>query len=190
MTKTAADPELMFRWGDGLMSDEATMMSSWGEVGTGWFEPDEGALGINGKPALYRIPLAESDDSIRTDWMPNVALANRTNDFRLGQQLPSDPEAAKWDSEPRLFSITKEYFEPYASDKAVPALILLADEADQRATLEQAIFNYTDEQLVSFLTRGRDIESDWDSYVAEFEKLKLDEYLDLLNKAYQRQYGD
>lgn len=192
ITDKAKDPELLFRWADGLMSQEATMISSWGEPGKGWLLPTEGAKGINEKPALYQIPPSEGEsaDKIRTDWMPNVCLANRTSDFRLGQQLPADAEKAKWDSEPRLFRETKKYYEPFHSDESIPSLMFLPEEAEERARLEAQIKNYTDEQLVNFLAGNRDVDADWDAYVAEFDQLELKHYIEILQKAYDRQYGD
>ncbi len=192
ITNKAKNPELLFKWADGLMSEEATYISSYGKLGEGWLAPDEGAKGMNGKPALYKIPDASggaANELLLLGGMPNVALANRTSDFRLGQQM-GDGEESKWDAEPRLYQITHDTYEPYNSDaKAVPLLMMEADESSERAKLETQIVKYVNEQIVAFLSGNRDIDAEWDSYVNEFENLELDRYVDLLQKAYTRQYG-
>ena len=192
ITENAEDPELIFRWADGLLSEEATYVSSWGKLGEGWLEPDEGALGINGKPALYKIPDQKGgEDDIRTDWMPNVALAARTNDFRLGQQLPDYEEEAMWSSAPRLYRDTKEYFEPFDSeDQQLPTLMYLPEESDELAPLQTQIKTFVDEWTDNFLAGNRDIEADWDAYLNEFDVLGLDRMLEIMQTAYDRQYGD
>ncbi len=192
ITNKAQNPELLFKWADGLMSDEATYISTYGKIEEGWLAPDEGAKGINGKPALYKIPEAgggAADDSL-LGGMPNVALANRTSDFRLGQQL-KDSEDSKWDSEPRLYQITHDAYEPFNSDsKSVPTLMMEPEESTERASLETQIVKYVNEQIVAFLSGNRDIDAEWDAYVAEFNNLGLDRYIELLQKAYTRQYGE
>ena len=123
--------------------------------------------------------------------MPNVALAARTNDFRLGQQLPDDEEEAMWSSEPRLYRETKEYFEPFDSeDQQVPTLMYLPEESDELAPLQTQIKTFVDEWTDNFLAGNRDIEADWDAYLNEFDVLGLDRMLEIMQTAYDRQYGD
>ena len=45
------------------------------------------------------------------------------------------------------------------------------------------------ENIVLFLAGEKSFDTDWDSFIAEFDNLKLDEYMELRQMAYTRQYG-
>jgi putative aldouronate transport system substrate-binding protein len=42
---------------------------------------------------------------------------------------------------------------------------------------------------VAFITGNKNLDRDWDSYVAEFRRLGLSQYLQIKQTAYDRQYG-
>ena len=189
ITNVAKNPEVLFRWGDFQFGDMPTLYSSWGpKEGVGRKVPPEGTLGINGKPALYEVIVWTDTANIQNYHMTNIAIANRTSDFRLGQAVPDDPET-KWDVEVRLQAETRDNFAPYRSDMALPALMMDADSSAKRATLGTPIRDYALESIVAFLAGNLDLEADWDTYVKEYEALKLEEYLQLLQTAYDAQYG-
>ncbi len=52
------------------------------------------------------------------------------------------------------------------------------------------INDYVKENIVLFLAGEKDVDAEWDAYVAEFDNLNLDEYMELRQMAYTRQYGD
>lgn len=191
ITDRAEDPELIFRWADGLLSEEATFVSSWGEYGDGWLAPDEDAFDINGVQSLYKLPIRtpEEQEQTRTDWMPNVALAARTNDFRLGQQVSDDEEEATRNNEVRLYHETNDRFEPYTSDQQVPSLMYLPEEAEELSLIQNSVETYMNEMTDNFLAGNRDIEADLDAYVAEYEVMGLPRMLEIMQTAYDRQYG-
>lgn len=190
ITNVCKEPEILFRWADGMFSDEATLMSQIGSENVGWQKPAEGTLGINGKPALYqKIPYTDTT-TVQNYHMENIALANRTNDFRLGEAVdPNDPEA-EWKQENRLYKETKDRYAPYRVDYQLPPLMLTVEESSERANLQTQIEDYTLESIVGFLAGVKDLEKDWDSYVKEFDNLNLARYLELLQQGYDRQYGN
>lgn len=190
ITNQCENPEVLFRWADGCFGDEATLISNCGLEGTGWNQPAEGAVGINGEPALYDS-VTWTDTSTVQNWqMANVALSNRTNAFRLGDAVDtSDPDVQYTNSELRLYNETSTYFAPYRSDAQVPTLLMTAEESSERSMLETQIKDYALEQTVNFLAGNLDLDADWDTYVGEYENLQLDTYLELLQSAYDRQYG-
>ena len=78
---------------------------------------------------------------------------------------------------------------PYGADeKCVPMNLYFTEEENQEyARLKEQINTYTRENLVAFLTE-QSLDTDWDNYVAEFEKLGITRYVEYVQTAYNRQY--
>ena len=192
ITTACEDPVPLFKMLDYMLSDEATLRSQIGELGVDYNEPDEGAPGINGKPALYaKIPTSNTTGDEADTAMPNVFPSNRTSDFRLGEQADySDPET-QWQQEPRLYNESATYFAPYADEHMMypGAVNLTAEESEKINFMKTQINDYVKENIVLFLAGEKSFDADWDSFIAEFDNLKLDEYMELRQMAYTRQYG-
>ena len=196
ITTACEDPVPLFKMLDYMLSDEATLRSQIGELGVDYNEPDEGAPGINGKPALYaKIPTSSNSGGTTGDEsttaMQNVFPSNRTSDFRLGEQADySDPET-QWQQEPRLYNESATYFAPYADEHMMypSAVNLTAEESEKINFMKTQINDYVKENIVLFLAGEKSFDTDWDSFIAEFDNLKLDEYMELRQMAYTRQYG-
>ena len=196
ITTACEDPVPLFKMLDYMLSDEATLRSQIGELGVDYNEPTEGAPGINGKPALYaKIPTSNTTGGTTGDEadtaMPNVFPSNRTSDFRLGEQADySDPET-QWQQEPRLYNESATYFAPYADEHMMypGAVNLTAEESEKINFMKTQINDYVKENIVLFLAGEKSFDTDWDSFIAEFDNLNLDEYMELRQMAYTRQYG-
>lgn len=196
ITTACEDPVPLFKMLDYMLSDEATLRSQVGELGVDYNEPDEGAPGINGKPALYaKIPTSNTTGGTTGDEantaMPNVFPSNRTSDFRLGEQADySDPET-QWQQEPRLYNESATYFAPYADEHMMypGAVNLTAEESEKINFMKTQINDYVKENIVLFLAGEKSFDTDWDSFIAEFDNLNLNEYMELRQMAYTRQYG-
>lgn len=184
ITSACQDVNSLFAWADFQFSEEATYFSSWGPYGVGWTEAEEGDIGVNGEPALYRTLEINNEGEVGNSSAPNIALANRTAEFRLGQAVTSDD-----DSEYRLYIAAKAYSE-YASDRYVPTLIFTEEEASRIAILKTQINDYVTEMTAAFLNGDIDIDAGWDDYVAEFDALGMAEYLSINQAAYDRVYAD
>lgn len=190
ITNNCKDPELAFRWADGLYSEEATINSQIGLLGIGREEqlPD-GAKGINGEPALYKSIAVKSGEEnfIRAQ---NITLARRTSDFRLGQYVDySDPDYKIRDNEVRLFETTRDYYEPYAhAENHLPNSYLTDEETSEVAQISATIQTYIQEQMALFILGTRDLEEDWNSYLKEFEVMNLARLLQIRQDAYDRQF--
>ncbi len=193
ITTACEDPVPLFKMFDYMLSDEGTLRSQQGEEGIDYTLPDEGATGINGEPALYKpiVSTSETEEASMTA-MANVFPANRTSDFRLGEQADySDPET-QWLTEPRLYNESHDHFMPYADESMMyPSAVNLTPEESERINfLQTQINDYVEENIALFLAGEKDVDAEWDAYVAEFDNLNLDEYMELRQTAYTRQYGD
>ncbi len=196
ITTACEDPVPLFKMLDYMLSDEATLRSQVGELGVDYNEPTEGAPGINGKPALYaKIPTSNTTGGTTGDEadtaMPNVFPSNRTSDFRLGEQADYNDPETQWQQEPRLYNESATYFAPYADEHMMypGAVNLTAEESEKINFMKTQINDYVKENIVLFLAGEKSFDTDWDSFIAEFDNLKLDEYMELRQMAYTRQYG-
>ena len=186
ITNKAENPEILFRWADAQFSEEATYFSSWGPEGEGWEKAPEGTLGINGKQALYTVLDGVNNtgaDTVQNLAMPNIALANRTSDFRLGQAVGGDDK-----SEERLYEAASKYYYPYAKEQTYPLMVMSAEDSAVVNEYKTAINAYVDEMITGFLAGTYDLDKDWDSYLAEFDALGLEDYLKVLQSAYDKVY--
>lgn len=186
ITNKAENPEILFRWADAQFSEEATYFSSWGPEGEGWEKAPEGTLGINGKQALYTVLDGVNNtgsDTVQNLAMPNIALANRTSDFRLGQAVGGDDK-----SEERLYEAASKYYYPYAKEQTYPLMVMSAEDSAVVNEYKTAINAYVDEMISGFLAGTYDLDKDWDSYLSEFDALGLEDYLNVLQSAYDKVY--
>ena len=191
ITDACKDPELAFRWLDGLYSEEATLNSQIGLLDEDEFGRNatkEGDKGINGKPALYRsVGKTGAENTFRAQ---NVTLSRRTSDFRLGQWVNyDDPDYQIRNNEVRLFEATRDYYEQYAHAKNhLPAAYLTEEESAEASQITATVSSYIEEQMALFVLGTRDLEKDWDNYLKEFENMQLDRLLEIRQNAYDRQF--
>lgn len=55
--------------------------------------------------------------------------------------------------------------------------------------LRTVVNAYVKENVARFVTNNVDVEEGWDDYVQELDNMGLQDYLDLVNTAYSRQYN-
>lgn len=185
------DPVLALRWLDGMYSEEATLTLQLGIKGVMRDDPDPGAVGINQKPAIWKL-LEDQNPPRESPYYAPMMLGNRYSDLRLGQQANwSNPETL-YEREPKLYQETFEKYYPYrpAPGGFLPLnLNHTAVEAVEIGHLGNQINTYVRENIVAFITGNKNLDRDWDAYVAEFKRLDLAQYLHLKQTAYKRQYG-
>ncbi|MDR3148028.1 MAG: extracellular solute-binding protein [Treponema sp.] len=190
ITDHCKDPDLAFRWIDGLYEDEVTLIMGHGMEGDGWVKPASGAVGINGKPAIYDTPRRGLENPLM-DFADNVLNLNNTADVRLGQVLNTSDPMAQYDAEPWLYINTRDHMEPYADQSKQLPLVINFTEAEntELAILFEQLETYMKEAMVAFATGIRDINRDWDSFKADLARINYSRYIQLYQTAYDRQYG-
>jgi len=87
-----------------------------------------------------------------------------------------------------LKEYTEGYLEAakYIPEETVLTLPLTTEESNQVNTLWSPLKNYIKESIGAFLTGEWDIDSYWDTYMAELEKLDYNELLNILQTSYDR----
>ena len=187
ITSSCKNPEAAFRWADAWYSEEATFLSWHGEEGKGWEKPAEGAVGINGKSALYKSLPDNYKDPEQLIRVTN-RFGNNTAVIREGEELDINDPNSVYGPEPVLYEgamTLKEYAKP---EMTLPPLALTKEEIEETMSIKSAITEYTAENMSLFCLGTRDIEKDWDSYVKEFSVMGLDKLIEVYQTAYDRQY--
>ncbi len=192
ITKDCKYPEAAARVADFFFTTEGQLQSYYGVKGTDWDDADEGKLGIDGKPAVYKVHSLYSDEPQNVDWQ-DAGVPYLTSEFRLGEQVPDDIEdklMTQAGLEVFLFRETSEKYAPYASKDAnvSPNLLFLPEESQQLQTLAVELQKYMEESRIAFITGKMDLDEDWDEYVENLKNMGLDKYLEIQQKAYDRQY--
>ena len=67
-------------------------------------------------------------------------------------------------------------------------MVMSAEDSAVVNEYKTAINAYVDEMITGFLAGTYDLDKDWDSYLAEFDALGLEDYLKVLQSAYDKVY--
>jgi putative aldouronate transport system substrate-binding protein len=190
ITDHCKDPDLAFRWIDGLFEDETALILNYGLEGDGWVKPAPGAVGINGKPALVSIPRRGIDNPLM-DTTTVLLTMNNTSDLRLGQELDTSDPMAQYDAEPWLYTNTRDHMAPYSDQSKQVPLVINFTEAEnaELGIISEQIDTYMKEAMVAFAAGTRDISREWDSFKADLTHMNYARYIQLYQTAYDRQYG-
>ncbi|MGN1068843.1 MAG: hypothetical protein ACI4P5_00400, partial [Candidatus Fimadaptatus sp.] len=201
VTDSCENVEYATRLGDLLLDEYFGYTTYIGPKGVSWDDPNEGALGFNGQPALFRELVAYGTQETNCSW-DQSNITNRYVDFRMSQEaegvdlihqyLDGDfslkEEVAKLGS----YNEVMKYYEceqnlnPYIIDEAiiVPSLLYADDVADQVADATALVDAYRTEMLAAFVTGTRSLD-EYDQYVQEMNDMGLGIILDAKNAAYQ-----
>ncbi len=76
---------------------------------------------------------------------------------------------------------------PYADTSAVPGtLMFTVEEAELVNQIQSDIRDYCNRRGVEWVSGQGDIDADWDSYIAELKAMRVDEYINAVQAAYDR----
>lgn len=181
VTKDCKDPAAAVKWMDFLLSEEATMRQVFGVEGVDWVKADEGAVGSGGNPAILKeiniLPgMNEQNQGIEL-------LAAMTQRLFDGRQI--DPDDI-WYIERRLVEeTTKNYDIGVAPKKVVQKPFMSIEDATLVDELWMPLRDHVKSNAAQFVTGVRDIETEWDAYLAELEQIGAAEYVALYQKYYK-----
>jgi putative aldouronate transport system substrate-binding protein len=169
ITAVNKHPELTMRWVDQSYGDDMTVRAGWGDMvektASGKYIFKEAPQGTNleevsRKQAPGDAPLA----MLREDY--GTLVEDRPNDL-LKNQI-----------------IEKNYL-PYMTSETFPGIMFTAEENKVISSRQTDINNYILQTSSNWLIKGG-IDAEWDSYLAELKKMKLDELIEVYQKAYNR----
>jgi putative aldouronate transport system substrate-binding protein len=182
ITKNCKNPEAAFRLGDLMGSEEFSIMTRFGEKDVDWKTPAPGAKSIWGElgnPMLEQILAWGTVQNKYWGELGPRILSNKHSamDIDMGNPLDFVVPMGK------TISRFVEYRKPEA---AVAGLVYNEQEQEVMDSLHSTILSYVRESFARFVTGDLSVDRDWDSYVAEFDKMGLADIIRVTQSAHDR----
>lgn len=186
ITANCEEPVAAFRLGDYLCSDLMSIWTRYGEEGVDWIKPTDEAVGtfesLGFEPFMQVL---SSWGVLQNQWWAQTGPRILSDRITAGQAAA--PDALAYNAAYTMgLNIMGEY------ETATPIINgLVFDEMEQEIVTEyrSTINDYVLQSFSEFITGVRDIDTEWDAYVGEFEKMGLNQYMDAVNSCFARMYG-
>jgi putative aldouronate transport system substrate-binding protein len=172
---------------DYMFTEEGQLRAHFGEEGVvgDWRRPQEGDIANNKdvEPIFATIPLAAGEQPPNTDWGA-IAQYFQPKTFRDGWVQGTDIYAG--DGYERRLQEATDLYAGKQSPDLFPFWAVWPDPAtaDAVAMQRQNITDYISQNALEFVTGAKDLDADWDAYVAGLEQLDLAGYLAAMQAAY------
>jgi putative aldouronate transport system substrate-binding protein len=187
ITRVCKYPAAAYRLADFMLNYDITFTARFGFEGRDWEKiSDPSRKGIDGGPAAFRLVQnvwAIPSQNIHWQW-PNPGF------------LPyGTMEGMLWDGDPKEYNYFQiQYGLNYARGLQPPEslprqLVMNAAEAEVYANIRPTIQSYVIENAARFIVGDRPL-SEWNAYVAEFDKMGLNKLVDTLQGVYTRMKGN
>jgi putative aldouronate transport system substrate-binding protein len=204
ITNKAKTPELAIALYDYMLSFEMQQLSNTGPKGTGWDDPDPGAIALNGKPAVWKqtaVSATTGGSQTNLQWM-NGNWTGWLDDWRYGSQATDIDKINQWletwnpdllESLTTNFAYNEahNYIESLKmTEFAIPASYFIpplpmSDEDSARMVdITVNLNTYLDQAMVEFITGVRNInrDADWNTYNADLDRIGSKEQADIIQK--------
>jgi putative aldouronate transport system substrate-binding protein len=188
ITNRCKNPELAIALYDYLLDFAVANSSHLGPKGTGWADPDAGMLAIDGGPARAKLLSSVTFGVERKNmWGMYAPLGHYAGP--IGWQAPNTASTAKWleTGDPSLYNTMvndTDYSEIffYQSSKALtkweipvkyflPPLAMNDADNTRISDINAVLAPYKDQAVVEFITGIRNIDRDWNAYLADLDRL-------------------
>ncbi|MHA6531376.1 type 2 periplasmic-binding domain-containing protein [Paenibacillus sp. BAC0078] len=170
---------------DYMFTPEGQTNAASGMKGIDWTDPAEGdvALGKDVKPMIKQIPMAEGEAPRNAGWS-GMGHFYMPKEYRDTFVQATDIYASNG-YERRLYDASLLY-QGHEPKELFPLWSIWIDpgEIDEASMLQTNLRNYIEQNELQFITGNKDLNKDWDAYVKGLKDLKLDRYLEILQKAY------
>ncbi|WP_019635817.1 ABC transporter substrate-binding protein [Paenibacillus fonticola] len=175
---------------DFMFTPEGQTITLSGQEGEGWRKPEPGeeALGQGVTPQFANIQYEEDKGPKNYAWS-GMGHFYMTREYRDSFVTAKDIYAPDG-YERRLYEATLLY-EGKEPKELFPYWAIWMDpsETDEASMLQTNIKSYIEQSTLQFITGNKDLEKDWDSYVAGLDKLNISRYVEIMQKAYDMTFN-
>jgi len=178
-------PEIAYRFGDWLISDEAYFVSYFGEEGVDWRKANPGEVGVDGKPAMFQeitTPRLMTQQNKAINHMVPVYVYQKKFLGRV-TDLSNPYYIEYW-----LERSTANPLDGHDPDQVLPLLSMKPEDSAEYSELKVGVNEYMKESIARFITGEMDVDDDWNSYLKELDQISLQRYVEMTQSAYDRQY--
>ncbi len=188
ITDACEYPEIALKIADLFCGEEWSIRAQVGKQGETWDISDGSVPGMDGQTtAKYKYlsfkTLTDADQSV-DKWDNTLRLLepNWKKYFEVQGDI-MDPR----NYEARLYADTVK-LKAYAADvDMVPPLSFVGEDGAAYSQMSTAIGDYASNAIVEFITGTRDIEKEWEDYLANLDKLQYHDMLNLIQKTIDAQ---
>lgn len=186
ITSACKNPAAAYRLADFMLNPDITIIARFGFEGRDWEGiNDPTQFGIDGGPATFRLiqnVWAMPSQNIHWQW-PNPGF------------MPyGTMEGMLWDGDPKEYNYFQiqyglQYMKGLQPKEVLPRqLVMNAEEAEVYANIRPTVQSYVVENTARFIVGDRPL-SEWNAYVAEFDKMGLPRLVQTLQGIYDRMNG-
>lgn len=166
ITDNAKNPEIICRWWDNLFELENSIQTHNGPLGITLIKGDDGSYTRIDTSKTF----SEADQKLY-DWgnlFPQSLPRYVPNGFKIKEEVETYQEKPVVDA----------LYAPFLTE-AIPQYWAKAEDATKLADLSTAIKDYITQKKAEWISGQTDIDKDWDAYLAQLEKLKLQELIEI-----------
>jgi len=186
LTKACKQQETAFKFGDFMLSYEATMRLRMGVKGVDWKDAEPGEKTIDGRPAIWNRINPYTGEATNQH-LSNDGMFYETRGMFLDDCVvePGTDIMEGILSQFLLAIETEEKYVQYGKE-VFPPVSIPKDNADEFASLEVELSTFYKQARASFVTGEMDIDKDWDTYVNNLNSIGLKKYVEILQAAYDQ----
>jgi putative aldouronate transport system substrate-binding protein len=186
ITDKCENPEIAFRWADGLYDLETTMRNVQGTLDKSWRWANEGEIGTDGQQAIWAGIPGEPAEGPKSEGWIQTGPSFRSSRVRFGEVL-ANPDLRSTN----LDVITEEVLAPYRQPAEwwLPPMFFSEDQVALVAEVESVLIPYVKESLAGWITGQSSVDDDWESYLAELQAMGVQSYLEAYQATFDAQQG-
>jgi putative aldouronate transport system substrate-binding protein len=201
ITDKCKDPRLAIALYDYLLNFDVELDGYIGPKGQAWTDADPGSLGLDGKPAKYKLLTTYMNQGVNTSWDQQNPMIRDTV-FRMGEQAVDAEKVLEWirvgtPSLRESMAVNKSYNEMFNYNRTVPVmqfkmpdsvfippLIFSILDNDRLRDIRAVLDPYIDQAITEFVIGTRDINNNsaWNAYLADLDRLGAKERADIIQK--------
>lgn len=176
-------PDLAFKIMDYLISEEGSIMMSYGPEGGSWEWSNEFVNYLGTTPAITKKPEIENILSREYRWYTGAPLVD---DGHIRYSVALDESNLENDQQWELYHFSQPYIEHGVRINIPYSSFVDEDLKVQKDELLTLFNSYIETADTEFVMGIRDINDDaqWEAYLKDLEDMGLQEYLEVLNNFY------
>jgi len=196
VTDKNKNPELAVALYNYLLDFTVAMDGYIGPKGIAWADPDSGGLGLDAKPAVYKLITPLGSQPPNGSWNQGVLpMIRAARWFYIGNQSTDADKAQQWlatgdpslrqgllanmDFAEEMWYYTALDHQKYAKPESmfIPPQSLSDSDAARLSDINATLNPYKDQAFVEFITGVRNINSDadWNTYLSDLDRLNSKE---------------
>ncbi|HJB23319.1 MAG TPA: ABC transporter substrate-binding protein [Candidatus Jeotgalibaca pullicola] len=175
ITSANKNLELTAKWADQMYDPVQSVQNNWGTYGDeeqqNIFEYDKDTNSLKHLPLEGAAP-----GELRQKTEAGGPLAILDEYYGKFTTMPDD---AEW----RINIFKDNYLEYVHNENNYPRVFLSLDQADRIAQIDADLYPFVNRKRAEWITNGK-IDEEWDSYIEELDRLKLQEWMTIKQDAY------